>query len=99
MHIVIRLLFGKEFSFDHAGFYETCARVRTYEEHMAPKVFCQEHTKPIFNECNILTIHNLYVLHTVMELFKVMKYHVPISIFNILQFSNRDTNHLLSLYT
>ena len=32
-----------------------------------------------------------------MELFKVMKYHVPISIFNMLQFSNRDTNYLLSL--
>ena len=43
------------------------------------------------------TIHNLYALHTFMELFKIMKYHVPISIFNLLQVSNRDSNHLLSL--
>ena len=27
----LRLLFGKELSFDHAEYYETCARVRTYD--------------------------------------------------------------------
>ena len=75
----IRLLFGKEFSFDHAGYYETCARVRTYEEHMAPKNYCLEHTKPIFNEHNILTLHNLYTFHTFIDLFKIIKCHTPIS--------------------
>ena len=38
----IRLLFGKEFSFDHVGFYETCAR--TYQQHMAKKDYLLEHT-------------------------------------------------------
>ena len=32
----VRLLFGKQFSFDHAGYYETCARVRSYKEHTSP---------------------------------------------------------------
>ena len=45
----IRLLFGKKFSFDHAGYYETCARVRSYKKQMSPKNYCLEHTKPIFN--------------------------------------------------
>lgn len=30
----IRLLFGKEFSFDHPEFYETCARVRSIDIHV-----------------------------------------------------------------
>ena len=50
----VRLLFGKEFSFDHPEFYETYARVRTYEENMAPKNFCLEHTKQLFNEKKFL---------------------------------------------
>ena len=93
----IRLLFGKEFSFDHAGFYETCARARTYEEHMAAKNFCLEHTKPLFNENKILTLHNLHVLHTFTDLFKIMKSHIPISIHKLLNPSPRDTNFLLCL--
>ena len=49
----VRLLFGKQLTFDHAEYYETCARVRTFEEHMAPKNYCLEHTKPIFNELEL----------------------------------------------
>ena len=93
----IRLLFGKEFSFDHAGYYETCARVRTYEEHMAPKNFCLEHTKPIFNEYKILTLHNLHILHAFVDLFKILKLHTPISVFNLFNASQRGTNFLLCL--
>ena len=33
----VRLLFGKILAFDHAAFYETCARTRTYADHMAKK--------------------------------------------------------------
>ena len=90
----IRLLFGKEYSFDHAGFYETCARTRTYEENMTPKNYCLEHTKPLFNEYKILNVQNLYALHTFVELFKITKYHTPISIFNLFTPSPRDTNFL-----
>ncbi len=51
----VRLLFGVVPSFDHVAFYETCARVRTYEQHMAKKNFQLEHTKPIFNKEKLLT--------------------------------------------
>ncbi len=57
----IRLLFGMEYSFDHAGYYETCARVRTYEDHMSKKNYCLEHTKPLFNKHGILSLPNLYI--------------------------------------
>ena len=93
----IRLLFGNEINFDHAEYYETCARTRTYAEHMAKKDYCLEHTKPLFCEQKLLNLHNLYVLHTFMLLFKTIKFHEPISIFNLLMLSNRDNSLLLRL--
>ena len=33
----VRLLFGKELSFDHAEYYQTCARTRTYTQHKTEK--------------------------------------------------------------
>ncbi len=91
----IRLLFGMEYSFDHAGYYETCARVRTYEDHMSKKNYCLEHTKPLFNKHNILSLPNLYVYHTFIELFKIQKTRVPISLFSLFELSNRDTSFLM----
>ena len=85
----MRLLFGKEFSFDHPEFYETCARVRTFEENMAPKNYCLEHTKPLFNEYEILSLDNLYTFHTFMELFKLLKFHSPISLYELFKTSSR----------
>ena len=57
----VRLLFGTELSYDHAEFYMTCARVRTYIEHKTKKNFVLEHTKPLFNEPVILSLGNLYL--------------------------------------
>ena len=97
----VRLLFGKELSFDHAEYYQTCARTRTYTqqnteknfqleiysfdhpeyystcaraktftEDMAQKDYALEHTKPIFNKYNLLNLHNLYVIRSLVELLK-----------------------------
>ena len=93
----VRLLFGEKFSYDHAGYYETCARTRTYKEYRSPKNYCLEHTKPIFNKHEILNLHNLFVHHSFMGLYKVFKTHTPISIFEIFQQSNRDTNFLVKV--
>ena len=76
----IRLLFGKKYSFDHAEFYQTCARVRTYSEHIAPKDYTLEHTKSIFKSNSLLTVHNLHKLYTINEVFKIMKFKIPISL-------------------
>ena len=86
----IRLLFGKQYSFDHAGYYQTCARVRSYKDQMSPKNYCLEHTKPIFNEHNILNLSNLYVHQTFLTIYKVMKDHTPIAIHDMFNMSSRD---------
>ena len=93
----VRLLFGKELNFDHAEFYQTCARARTYGQHIAEKDFSLEHTKPIFNERKLLTLHHLHVYHTFLELFKILKYQTPISLFELFCFSPRLSNLLLML--
>ena len=90
----IRLLFGDKLSFDHAEFYETCARARTYEQHISPKNFVLEHTKPLFNKLSLLTVQNLHKFHTFNEVFKILKYNCPISLFSILQ-KNKSSHHNL----
>ena len=93
----VRLLFGKTPMFDHASYYETCARSRTYTEHMTKKNFELENTKPIFNSEKILSLHHLYIQHTFIELFKIMKERVPYSLYELYNFSPRISNLLICL--
>ena len=93
----VRLLFGKEKSFDHPDFLDNCARARTYEEHMSARNFKLENTKPIFNEQNLLTLHHLYIYHTFLDTFKLLKFRTPISIYNLLQNSPRNINIMLKV--
>ena len=83
----IRLLFGSELSYDHSEYYETCARVRTYDEHCKPKNYVLEHTKPLFTEHDFLTVHNLYFKYIFVETFKVLKYRLPFGLYSEYIFS------------
>ena len=87
----IRILFGRTYSFDHHEFYYSCARTKTYTEHMAKKDFNLEHTKPLFVKNNLLTIHNLYIIRSLNELLKIVKFHSPISLFTFFKFTSRDS--------
>ena len=91
----LRILYGEQLSFDHPEFYQTCARVRTYESHVAEKDFTLEHTKPIFNKHNFLTLHHLYHQSLFMETLKILKWHRPISMFSLLQVNDFSKRHLL----
>ena len=44
-----------------------------------------------------MCIHNLYLYHTFIETFKVLKYHCPISIYNLFSISPRYEKCLLLL--
>ena len=91
----IRLLFGKEFSYDHTEYYQTCARVRTYAVNMAPKMYALEHTKPLFNEYELLNLENLYTYHIFMEIYKLLKFQSPIASRELFTLSHKD--HKLTL--
>ena len=85
-----RLLFGKKFTFNHAGYYQTCARVRSFKDQMARKNYCLERIKLIFNEHEILNLSNLYVHQTFLTMYKVMKDHTPIAIYDMFKMSLWD---------
>lgn len=91
----VRILFGETASFDHPEFYATCARSRTYQEHVASKDYSLEHTKPLFNKHGLLTLHNLYALRCLVELIKLIKSHCPISMFSYFSFCPKTHHYQL----
>ena len=93
----VRLLFGKKPNFDHGTYYETCARARPFDEHMAKKNYELENTRPIFIEQEILSLHHLHVLHTLMELFKILKERKPISLAELFQLSLRSSSQAIRI--
>lgn len=76
----LRVLFGdREAYLDK---FKTCVRGRPYsEQHLDHKFFQKEHTKPIFKEQGILAVQNLYTYHCYLEVYKVMKFRAPISLY------------------
>ena len=93
----IRLLFGDELSFDHHEYYQTCARVRPFTDHKKDKNFVLEHTKPIFTKLDLLTLKNLYNLHTFVELFKILKFRSPKPLFDVFDNSKNCSSNLLNI--
>ena len=73
----------------------TSARTRPFDhQHLSAEFFIKEHTKPLFNSHNILTLHNLYFYHSSCEVFKVFKFHSPIALHNLYKFSSRGLKNL-----
>ena len=48
------------------------------------KDYTKEHTKPLFKSNKILTVHSLYVYHTVIELYKILKFRTPYCLFEMI---------------
>ena len=90
----IRMLFGTELTFDNPEYYNKCARAKTYNEHMHPN-YELEHTKPIFKQLNILTVHNLYNYHVTIELFNIIKFRRPYTLFEKLEVSRLNNLALI----
>ena len=92
----MRILFG-----DLDAYLEkqsTCARTRPYgQQKLGPKYYQKEHTKPIFNRLKILTVQGLFKYHCILELFKIMKFRSPYSLYEITNMSKRDTSHTIIL--
>ena len=62
--------------------FETCARTRTFESRILGRDFFQrEPSKLLFCDNSLLKVHNLYKYHCIVEIFKVVKLRIPISIY------------------
>ena len=71
-------------------------KIKKYIDEHRSHNFVLEHTKPLFNKHNILSLRSLYVIRTVTELFKILKYRLPMCLFSCFRFSvGSNCNKLL----
>ena len=59
---------------------------------MAEKNFQLEHTKPLFKENKLLTLHHLYIYHTFCDILKLLKYRISMPLFQLFNCSSSKTN-------
>ena len=85
----LRILFGdKEAYLDK---FKTCSRVRLFEEQkLGAEFFKREQNKPLFTKHSVMNVRNLFVYHCFNEIFKILKFRTPISLFEILELSNNS---------
>ena len=90
---IVRVLFGdREKYLDK---FKTCVRARPFgEQALTSEFYKKEHSKPLFNEHNILNLKNLYFYHISNETFKILKFRSPISIHDMYNGSKRNGKEL-----
>ena len=91
----IRILFGNKDTYIQK--FKTCARTRPYlSQKLDTDFHVKEHTKPLFRDKSILTIHNLYSYHTLIVLFKALKLRSPYSLYSCFNISNRKDTLIIT---
>ena len=94
----IRTLFGDKNAY--LDKFMTCSRTRPFtgknSQQLGGEFFMKEHSKPLFNAAKLLTIHNLYSYHTTSQVYGILKYRSPISLFNTLYLSHRKETLLIT---
>ena len=78
--------------------FETCARAREYgNQILGSDFYCNEHTKRLFNEFEILTIRNVYNYQACIEILKILKFRVPARLHDEIKLSQRNNGTLIIL--
>ena len=63
--------------------------ILTHGSGKCDKNYEKEHTKPLLNKHNLMTVHNLYLYHSSMDTFKTLKYRIQIFLYSLYLLSNR----------
>ena len=63
------------------------------------KDYTKEHIKPLFKKHNILSIFNLYPYFCLNEMYKILKFRTPYSLFELLDLPSDRTGRNLLLRT
>ena len=91
----IRIMFGDKEAYREK--FNTCARCRSFgNQFLGLEFYCKEHTKPLFQKHEIMNVHNLYSYHCVMELLKILKFRIPISLYSKFELSKRKDTLILT---
>ncbi len=71
--------------------FKTCARARPFDDQkLDSKFYEKEHTKPLFIKHSVLNVHNLYLYHCANDIFKILKFRNPISLYSLFDLSTRN---------
>ena len=91
----MRIMFG-----DKEAYLEkqrTAARTRSIDvQKLGPEFFEKEHTKPLFNVNEILTVHNLYNYHVLLNISMILKSHTPIALYSLFKTSYRKPTLIIA---
>lgn len=91
----VRILFGDQEAYSSK--FKTCVRARPVKhQKLGSEFYAREKSKPLFNKLSILTVHNLYKYHCLLEMFKIVKLHTPIPIFDLFRKSPRRQNYFIT---
>ena len=74
-------------------FCESCTFNKVYPK-IIYKDYTKEHTKPLFKKHEILSIHNLYPYYCLLELYKILKFRTPYSLFELLRILDGRSGNL-----
>ena len=93
----IRILFGDKAAYIDK--FSTCSRTREVgNQILGDEFFTKEHTKPLFNEHNILILSNLYYYHMLLSTYKILNTRIPISLYSNFTLSKRKETLLLTTF-
>ena len=59
--------------------------------------YCKEHTKPLFDKQGILALPNIYNYRICIEVLKILKFRLPMSLYTSLKLSHRNNRNILLL--
>ena len=91
----LRILYGDKEAYLNK--FKTCVRTRTIDnQKLGEEFYAKEHTKPLFNKHKIFTVQSLYFYHTLFSLYKIIKTHVPISLYSCFTRSTRKETLLIT---
>ena len=91
----IRIIFGDTEAF--LDKFRTCARTRPLEsQRLGSEFYAREPSKPLFILNKLLSIHNLYKCRTLVEIFKILKYQEPMSLYSLFNKSKRKESLLIT---
>ena len=91
----IRILFGDREAYLEK--FKTCARTRPFDEQrLGVDFYKKEHSKPLFKNQKLLTVHNLYKYTCLLELFKINKLEEPLSLYSSFNRSPRREDYFIT---
>ena len=91
----IRILFGDNEAYKDK--FRTCARARPIgTQKLGSEFFRLENSKPLYIKHHLLTVHNLYKYQCTVEVYKILKLRVPISLYSLFDLSLRKETLLVS---